>query len=54
MKLKIIKKNTKLPSDYNRTFFVYNEKNDILGNKIIKKELHNGNQKRFIYYVPQI
>lgn len=52
-KLNIIK-NIKLPSDYNRTFFVYNEKEDIYGNKIIKKELYTGNHKRYIYYVPKI
>lgn len=54
MKLKIINKNTKFPSDYDRLFFVYNENEDIYGNKIIKKELFEGTQKRFIYYVPNI
>jgi formamidopyrimidine-DNA glycosylase len=54
IKLKILDKNTKLPSDYNRIFFIYNEEKDIYGNKIIKKELYSGSQKRFIYYVPQI
>jgi hypothetical protein len=53
-KLKIIDKNTKLPSHYNRLFYVYNEKVDINGYKIVKKELYEGSQKRFIYYVPEI
>ena len=47
---KIITKKDKLPSDYDRDFFVYNEVEDI-GNKIIKEELYEGSQKRFIYWV---
>lgn len=54
IKLKIIKKNIKLPSDYNRTFYIYNESEDMLGNKVLKTELYEGSQKRFIYYVPKI
>ena len=54
LKLKIINKNTKFPTDYNRIFYIYNEKEDIHGNKVEKKELFIGSQKRFIYYVPQI
>jgi len=54
IKINIINKNIKLPSDYNRLFYIYNEKIDIYGNKILKKELYNGNHKRFIYYVPKI
>lgn len=46
--------NTKLPSDYNRLFFIYNQEEDIYGNKVVKKELYDGSQKRFIYYVPKI
>jgi len=53
-KLNIVNKKTKLPSDYNRLFFVYDQDTDIDGNKVIKKELYEGSQKRFIYYVPQI
>ena len=53
-KLKIIKKTTKLPADYDRLFFVYSQDEDIHGNKVIKKELYEGSQKRFIYYVPEI
>ena len=54
IQMKIINKNTKFPSDYNRLFYIYNEKEDIHGNKVEKKELFIGSQKRFIYYVPQI
>lgn len=50
----IINSKTKLPSNYNRIFYVYNQKLDIYGNKIIKKELYTGSQKRFIYFVPSI
>jgi len=53
-KLKIINKTTKLPRDYDRMFFVYSEDEDIHGNKVVKKELYEGSQKRFIYYVPEI
>jgi formamidopyrimidine-DNA glycosylase len=53
-KLGIIKKNTKLPGNYGRMFYVYNEEYDIYGNPVIKKELYEGSQKRFIYYVKQI
>ena len=53
-KLKIFSKETKLPRDYDRMFFVYNYDKDIHGHKIIKKELYEGSQKRFIYYVPSI
>ena len=52
--LNIIKKTTKLPSNYNRIFFIYNQNTDIHGNRVLKKELYEGNQKRFIYYVPEI
>lgn len=54
IKMKIINKSTKLPSDYDRMFFIYQEEKDIHGHKILKKELYEGNQKRFIYYVPEI
>ena len=53
-KLKIISKETKLPRDYDRMFFVYSYDVDIHGHKIVKKELYEGSQKRFIYYVPSI
>jgi formamidopyrimidine-DNA glycosylase len=51
IKMKIITSKDKLPSDYDRDFFVYNEDEDIYGNKIIKEELFVGSQKRFIYWV---
>lgn len=53
-KFKIINKKTKLPFHYNRLFFIYMQNNDIFGNKVIKKELFDGSQKRFISYVPSI
>jgi formamidopyrimidine-DNA glycosylase len=53
-KLGLIKKTTKLPADYDRLFFVYSQDTDIHGNEVIKKELYEGSQKRFIYYVPEI
>ena len=49
-----IKKNTKLPSDYKRLFFIYMQEEDIYGNKVVKNELYDGSQKRFISYVPAI
>ena len=51
IRLNIIKSNIKTPSDYKRDFFVYYSDTDIYGNKIIKEELYEGNQKRFIYWV---
>jgi formamidopyrimidine-DNA glycosylase len=54
IKMKIMTKSTKLPGDYNRMFFVYQEDKDIHGHKVHKKELYEGSQKRFIYYVPEI
>jgi endonuclease-8 len=48
---KILTKKDKLPSDYDRDFFVYYEDTDIHGNKITKEELFEGSQKRFIYWV---
>ena len=52
--LNIIKKTTKLAYDYDRLFFVYNQETDIYGNKVMRKELYEGSQKRFIYYVPKL
>ena len=54
LELNIINKRTKFPSDFNRMFFVYNQKKDIYNNNVIKKELYEGSKKRFIYYVPEI
>jgi formamidopyrimidine-DNA glycosylase len=49
--LGIIKKKDKIPKDYERDFFVYDQEYDIYNNKVIKEELYDGSQKRFIYYV---
>jgi formamidopyrimidine-DNA glycosylase len=54
VKLKIIKEDDKLPIHYKRNFFVYDQKEDIYGNPVIKKELYEGTQKRFIYFVETI
>jgi len=54
IRMKIMNKSTKLPQDYDRLFFVYQEDTDIHGHKIHKKELYEGSQKRFIYFVPEI
>ena len=54
IKLKIIKKSTKLSSNYGRLFYIYMQEEDIYGNKVVKKELYDGSQKRFISYVPAI
>jgi endonuclease-8 len=51
IKHKIITKKDKLPSDYKRDFFIYYQDTDIHGNKVIKEELYEGSQKRFIYWV---
>lgn len=47
----IIGRDMKIPRDYGREFFVYRQDTDINGNKVVKKELYEGSQKRFIYYV---
>ena len=54
IKNKIINKSDKIPYDYNRDFFVYREKNDIHGNSVVKEELYEGTQKRFIYWVKDV
>lgn len=51
IKLKIIKKNIKTPSDYNLYFFIINKEIDIFGNKITKQKLYDGSQIRYIYWV---
>jgi len=50
-RLKIITSKDKLPSDYNRDFFVYFEDKDVYGHPVTKEELYEGSQKRFIYWV---
>jgi endonuclease-8 len=54
IKKKIINKTDKIPYDYKRDFFIYRENKDIYGNPVIKKELYEGSQKRFIYWVKEV
>jgi len=54
IRLKIISKTSKIPSDYDREFFVYQEEKDIKGNIVEKDELYEGSQKRSIYWVPAV
>lgn len=51
IKHKIISGEDKIPHDYKRDFYVYREEKDIYNNPIIKEELYEGSQKRFIYWV---
>ena len=44
----------KLPEDYKREFYVYDQKEDPHGRKVKKEELYEGSQKRFIYWVPEL
>lgn len=44
----------KIPHDYGREFFVYRQEIDIEGRKVVKEELYEGPQKRFIYWVKEI
>ena len=53
LKKKIINKGDKIPYDYKRDFFVYREEKDINSNPILKEELYEGSQKRFIYWVKE-
>lgn len=54
LKLKIVKKDDKLPKDYNRDFFIYGCEEDLYGNKIKKEELYEGSIKRYVYWTPII
>lgn len=54
LKLKILKKTNKLPSNYHRNFFVYKEEKDLYGNPILKEPLFEGKETRFIYWTPLI
>jgi formamidopyrimidine-DNA glycosylase len=53
-KLGYIGKGFKIPHDYGREFFVYRQETDLEGHKVEKKELFEGSQKRFIYWVPEV
>jgi len=44
----------KAPDYYKRNFFVYRQEKDINDNPIIKEELFEGSQKRFIYWVKTV
>ena len=44
----------KSPDYYKRNFFVYRQEKDINDNLVIKEELYEGSQKRFIYWVKTV
>jgi formamidopyrimidine-DNA glycosylase len=54
IKLKIISSRDKLPSAYDRDFFIYDQTSDIYDNPVKKEELYESSQKRFIYWVPKV
>jgi formamidopyrimidine-DNA glycosylase len=61
IKLKIINKKDKLPEnykvipkEYTDKFLVYYRDEDYYGNKIVKEKLYEGNQIRYIYWVPKL
>jgi formamidopyrimidine-DNA glycosylase len=54
IKNKIINVSDKIPRNYKRDFFVYREEKDIYSNPIVKEELYEGGQKRFIFWVKKI
>lgn len=54
IKKNIIKKSNKLPKDYGRNFFVYDQEKDINNNIVTKEPLFEGSQKRFIYWVKDL
>lgn len=54
IKLKILDKKDKLPVNYKDEFLVYYRNKDIYGNEIKKERLYEGNQIRYIYWVPKL
>jgi formamidopyrimidine-DNA glycosylase len=61
LKLKIITKKDKLPpnykiipKEYTDKFLVYYRDEDYYGNKVVKEKLYEGNQIRYIYWVPKL
>lgn len=44
----------KVPKHYHRNFFVYKQDTDIYKNVVIKTELYEGSQKRYVYWVDTI
>jgi endonuclease-8 len=53
IKMKIITESDKLPHDYKRDFFVYQEDDDVFGKKVSKEQLYEGSQVRYIYWVKE-
>ncbi len=51
IKYGIINKSDKLPIDYNRNFFVYQQETDIYNKPVLKEKLYEGSQIRYIFYV---
>ena len=54
IKQNIIKKTDKLPEDYDREFFIYDQKTDIHDNPVLKEKLYEGSQIRYIYWVKEV
>lgn len=54
IKLGLINKKYKAPSDYGLIFLVYQQDYDPLGNKVTRDELYEGSQKRTIHYVKSL
>ena len=50
IKYNIIKSSDKLPLDYKRNFFVYQQDTDIYGKQVLKEKLYEGSQVRYIFY----
>lgn len=50
IKYGIINKSDKLPIDYKRNFFVYQQDADIYGKPVLKEKLYEGSQIRYIFY----
>jgi formamidopyrimidine-DNA glycosylase len=53
-KMGYIDEQLRLPEDYGREFFVYQEKKDIYGNEISTDELSLTDKKRTIFWVKKI
>ena len=54
LKKGFINKGFKIPHDYGREFFIYQQETDLDGHKVSKKELFEGSQKRFIFWVESV
>lgn len=54
IKMGLVDKEIKIPSDYDRDFFIYRHEKDINGKKVKKDELYEGSQKRFIFWIPEV